>query len=137
MTKTEFIKALVGGLFAAFVVATAAAQDLPSGMIFFVAAETCPSGSSAAQDAAGRIMIVTTDTSQIGKTYGTPMKDQQDNKHTHSGSMTVNLPEHHIAGASGCCNGQATSKGDHTATITSGEASTNLPFIQLLVCAVN
>ena len=117
--------------------ATAVAQDLPKGMIYFVADENCPSGSSAAKDAAGRVVIVTTDASQIGKTYGTPMKDQQDNTHTHSASMTVNLPSHHIAGASSCCNGQATSKGDHTATITSGSSTTNLPFIQLLACEVN
>ncbi|MCB1718671.1 MAG: hypothetical protein KDK05_26345 [Candidatus Competibacteraceae bacterium] len=137
MKKTGLMMALVGGLLAPLGVSTALAQDLPSGMIFFVATETCPSGSSAAQDAAGRVIIATTNTAEIGKTYGTPMKDQQDNTHTHSGSMTVNLPEHHIAGASSCCNGQATTKGNHTATITSGEATTNLPFIQLLVCAAN
>lgn len=114
-----------------------AASDLPSGMIFFVADENCPSGSSAAKDAAGRVIMVTTDTSQVGKTYGTPMKDQQDNTHTHSGTMTVNLPEHHVAGASSCCNGQATIKGNHSATITSGASTTNLPFIQLLVCQAN
>ncbi len=125
------------GLLATFSAADAAAQGLPSGMIFFVATGQCPSGSSPAQNAAGRILIATTDTSQIGKTEGTPMADQKDNTHTHSGSMTVNLPEHRIAGASSCCNGQATRKGAHTANITSEPATTNLPFIQLLVCVVN
>ncbi|MDJ0629690.1 MAG: hypothetical protein QNJ44_15640 [Rhodobacter sp.] len=113
------------------------AADLPSKMIFFVPQESCPDGSAAAQDAAGRILIVTSSTSEVGKTYGTPMKDLQDNSHTHAATMTVNLPSHHIAGASGGGNGQATSKGDHSASYTSGSATTNLPFIQLLVCVAD
>jgi hypothetical protein len=134
--KLSFM-ALIIGITAVFGAASAAAQGLPSGMIFFVADTTCPSGSSPALDAAGRVIMVTTSTSEIGKTYGTSMKDQKDNTHTHSGSMTVKLPEHHIAGASSCCNGQATTKGNHTASLTSGAATTGLPFIQLLVCAVD
>lgn len=113
------------------------AADMPSKMIFFVPDTNCPSGSSAAQDAAGRLLFVTSSVSEIGKTYGTPMKDQEDNTHTHAATMTVSLPSHHIAGASSCCNGQATAKGDHTASYTSGKATTNLPFIQLLVCVAN
>jgi|GEM_PF-1717567 hypothetical protein len=128
---------LAFGLFAVFGASSVVAQGLPSGMIFFVATENCPSGTSPATDAAGRILVVTTDTSQIGKTYGTPMADQKDNTHTHAGSMTVNLPENDIAGASSCCNGQATTKGAHTATLTSASSTTDLPFIQLLVCVVN
>lgn len=128
---------LASGLFAVFGASNVVAQGLPSGMIFFVSTETCPSGTTAATDAAGRILIVTNDTSQIGKTYGTPMVDQKDNTHTHTGSMSVNLPENNIAGASSCCNGQATKKGDHTASLTSGSSTTDLPFIQLLVCVAN
>jgi hypothetical protein len=128
---------LTVGLLAALGAGDAVAQSLPKGMIFFVATGQCPSGSSPAQNAAGRILIAVTDTSQVGKTQGTPMADQQDNTHTHSGSMTVNLPQHSIAGASSCCNSQATTKGNHTANITSGPSTTNLPFIQLLVCVVN
>lgn len=128
---------LVFGALGVLGAAGAAAQDLPSGLIFFVEGSECPGGSSSAVDAAGRVMMVTTSTSEIGKTYGTPMKDKQDNTHTHSGSMSVDLPEHHIAGASSCCNGQATTKGTHTASITSGASATGLPFIQLLVCAVD
>ncbi len=117
-------------------ITTAVAQDLPPGMVFFVATENCPSGTNPAKDAAGRVIMVTTDTSQVGKTYGTPMKDQKDNTHTHKGTMTVNLPENSISGASSCCNSQATTKGKHSASITTGASTTNLPFIQLLACAV-
>lgn len=137
MKKAVLKVIMTAGLMCAYGSLSAADQALPSGMIFFVPVESCPSGSSPAKDAAGRVIVVTTDTSQVGKTYGTPMKDQKDNTHTHSGSMTVNLPEHHVAGASSCCNSQATSKGNHTASVTSGATDSNLPFIQLLVCSVN
>jgi hypothetical protein len=106
-------------------------------MVFFVDTTACPDGSTALQDAAGRVLVVTSQTSEIGKTVGTPMEDQQDNTHTHSGTITVNLPEHSISGGSDCCNDQATTKGDHTASITSGSSTTNLPFIQLLVCVAS
>ncbi len=136
MKKTVML-ALTVGLLATLGAADAAAQGLPRGMVFFVATGQCPSGSSPAQNAAGRIVISTMDATLVGRTQGTAMTDQQDNTHTHSGSMTVNLPEHNIAGASSCCNGQATAKGAHTAEITSAPSTTNLPFIQLLVCVVS
>lgn len=127
----------VGVLIYTLGINNAVAQDLPSKMIYFVASESCPDGSNPAEDAAGRIIMVTTDTSQVGKTVGTAMLDQKDNTHTHTGTMKVNLPEHSVAGASSCCNGQATTKGDHSASIKTGASTTNLPFIQLLACAVN
>ncbi len=138
--KRTVMLTLTAGLLAALGAADAIAQSLPPGMIFFVATGECPGGSSPAQNTAGRILVATTNTSHIGKTQGTPMADQQDNTHTHSGFMTVDLPVHEIAGltgGSGCCNGQATRKGIHKADITSGPSTTNLPFIQLLVCVAS
>ncbi|MEM9558019.1 MAG: hypothetical protein AAGC60_27425 [Acidobacteriota bacterium] len=137
MSTRELTVGLFIGLIVIACAAGAAANDLPSGMIFFVETETCPIGSSAAQDAAGRLLIVTDNTSEIGRTYGTPMKDLLDNTHVHTGSMSVNLPSHHISGGSSCCNGQATTKGEHTTSITSGPSTTELPFIQLLVCVAD
>ena len=135
MRKNKFITGLGVFLYTLYL-NPALAQDLPSGMVFFVATSECPDGTNPAKDAAGRVVIVTTDTSQIGKTYGTAMEDQKDNTHTHTGTMTVNLPEHSVAGASSCCNSQATTKGNHSASITTGPSTTNLPFIQLLACSV-
>ena len=135
--KRTVMLTLTIGLLTALGAADAVAQGLPKGMIFFVATSQCPSGSNPAQHAAGRIIISTMDSTLVGKTQGTPMADQRDNTHTHSGSMTVDLPLHEVAGAASCCNGQATRNGTHTATITSGASTTNLPFIQLLVCIAN
>jgi hypothetical protein len=125
------------GLLTALGAADAVAEGLPRGMVFFVASSQCPTGSSPAQNAAGRIIISTMDSTLVNKTQGTPMANLQDNTHTHSGSMTVNLPLHEVSGAASCCNGQATANGTHTANITSGTSTTELPFIQLLVCVAN
>jgi hypothetical protein len=127
------------GFIAAFCIglqgtALAADQALPSKMIFFVDGTTCPVGSTPATDAAGRMLLVTTNLGDVGKTYGTPLKDQEDRTHTHKGTMKVDLPSHHISAASGGGNGQGTSKGDHSVSVTSGAGTSGLPFIQLLVC---
>lgn len=114
--------------------ASAAEPVLPAKMIFFIDGTSCPEGSVAATDAAGRMMLVTANVGDVGKTYGTPLKDQEDRTHTHSGTMAVSLPSHHISGASGCCNDQGTRNGSHSASVTSGAATSGLPFIQLLVC---
>jgi hypothetical protein len=132
-----FLSTLRVRVFAAVLIGTLSgishASPLPSKMVFFVTSDTCPNGSAPAPDVAGRMLLVTTNVGDVGKTYGTPLKDQEDRKHTHEGSMRVNLPSHHIAGASSCCNGQATSKGTHTTDVTSGASTTALPFIQYLV----
>ena len=109
-------------------------KALPSKMIFFVEGTDCPSGSTPAKDAAGRMLLVSTNVGDVGKTFGTALKDQENRTHTHAGSMTVDLPSHHIAAASSCCNDQATTKGKHSKDITSGASTSQLPFIQLLVC---
>jgi hypothetical protein len=116
--------------------ALAADQVLPSKMIFFVEGTTCPAGSVPATDAAGRMLLVTTNLGDVGKTYGKPLTDQEDRTHTHAGTMQVDLPSHHIAGASSCCNDQGTTAGNHSASVTSGAGTSGLPFIQLLVCQV-
>lgn len=116
-------------------VATIAADPaLPPGLIFFAAGTTCPAGSAPAAAAAGRLLLALTDEREVGKVYGQPLAIQEDRTHTHAGTMSVALPSHHIAGASGGGNGQATGKESHAVALTSGAATTGLPFIQLLVC---
>ncbi len=110
------------------------AQGMPSNMIFFAPGTTCPNGSSPAPDAAGRMLLAVTNAGDVGKTYGSPLFDQEDRAHHHTGMMSVNLPTKSISGASGCCNTQATSKGNHGTGLTSGESTSGLPFIQLIVC---
>ncbi len=118
-------------------IAAAETMALPSKMIFFVDGTSCPAGSTPATDAAGRMLLAVTNVGDVGKTYGTPLRDQEDRSHTHSGNMSVSLPSHSISAASSCCNGQGTNKGSHSASVTSGSGTSGLPFIQMLVCQAN
>ncbi|WP_315723648.1 MULTISPECIES: hypothetical protein [unclassified Bradyrhizobium] len=93
--------------------AQAASAALPSGMLFFMPGNTCPAGSSRATNTNGRLLLVANDAGAIGRTYGGPLKDQDDRKHQHDASLTVTLDSHHVAGSGNCGNGQATSRGDH------------------------
>lgn len=114
--------------------AEASDRPLPPNMIFFAAGTSCPAGSTPASDAAGRLLLAITSVADVGKTHGKPLLIQEDRTHTHAGTMQVDLPVHSISAASGGGNGQATGNGAHSSTLTSGPATTGLPFIQLLVC---
>jgi|EndMetStandDraft_8_1072994.scaffolds.fasta_scaffold63526_3 hypothetical protein len=114
-----------------------AAAQMPSGMLFFMPGNTCPQGSSRAANTNGRMLLVANDPGAIGRTYGDPLKDQEDRQHAHDDTMTVSLSMKSISGTSSCCNGQATSKGNHTATGKTKAAKSGLPFVQLLVCQVD
>lgn len=115
--------------------ATAApAANLPAQMVFFFPGSDCPKGSVPAANAGGRMLLAVSTPGDVGKTYGAALADQEDRRHKHSGTMKVNLPERSISGASSCCNEQATTKGEHAVAIDSGEGTSGLPFIQLLVC---
>jgi hypothetical protein len=123
-----------------FVTAPAvAAEDLPlpSNMIFFMAQESCPPGSSRATQANGRLIVSVKSADDVGNTVGQPLADMEDREHEHQVKMTVFLPERSISGAPGGLNGQATGNGTHEATVTADSAPSGLPFIQLLACQVN
>lgn len=117
--------------------ATAADADLPKNMIFFVPGGTCPPGTSRAADANGRMLLVANDPGAVGRTYETALRDKEDRKNHAVAHVSANLNEHRIAGASSCCNSQATTKGTHSATFDTGDATSNLPFVQLLACKVD
>lgn len=110
---------------------------MPKNMIFFVPGGTCPQGTSRPADANGRMLLVANDPGAVGRTYGTPLRDKEDRKHHHVANVGVSLNEHRIAGASSCCNDQATTKGTHSATFDTQDATSGLPFVQLLACKVN
>ena len=124
--------AMAIGLFAGAVQA-----EMPKNMIFFVPGGACPQGTSRAADANGRMLLVANDSGAVGRTYGTPLRDKEDRKNHAVAHVSVELREHSIAGASSCCNGQSTTKGTHSAAFDTGDATSNLPFVQLLACKVD
>jgi hypothetical protein len=110
---------------------------MPKDMIFFMPGTDCPAGSSRLTNANGRMLLVANDTGSIGATFGAALADREDRKHKHEGDVAANLNEHSISGASSCCNGQATAKGKHSAEVKTEEATSGLPFVQLLACKVD
>jgi hypothetical protein len=103
-------------------------------MIFFYPGETCPDGAKRAKSANGRMLLAVNDAGSVGKTHGHPLADQEERKHSHESTLSVTLSSHHISGASSCCNGQATKHGTYSKKLTTKKATSNLPFVQLLVC---
>lgn len=110
---------------------------MPKNMIFFMPGTDCPAGSSRLANANGRMLLVANDEGANGSTYGKPLSDGEDRKHKHKVRVVVNLNEHSIAGASSCCNSQSTAKGEHSADLETDEATSGLPFVQLLACKVD
>jgi hypothetical protein len=87
-----------------------AAAQMPSGMLFFMPGNTCPQGSSRAANTNGRLLLVANDAGAIGRTYGDPLKDQEDRQHAHDDTMTVSLSAKSISGTSSCCNARQQAK---------------------------
>jgi hypothetical protein len=159
----RFIDALPGKLFKAastgrclaasfaFLVASAlpfpaAAQDTsPSGMVaFFMSSGAgCPTGWTVATSAQGRLLVGVADTSAVGVVVDNPMLNQTDPQHDHGYYPSVTLPVKKIA-AIHCCNKQGAQSGPYTliksvgpprvASVFTQASTSNLPFIQLVIC---
>lgn len=109
-------------------------DGVPSGMIaYFTGGNGCPDGWTAAAEAAGRIAVGVTDVNNIGLGTGTPLGDQEDRVHTHSFTATTSIDNKNIAAAGGGNDSAAQAGTIATAGMTE-EATTGLPFTQLIVC---
>jgi len=128
---------LVAGMVASAGCAGVARAEMPKNMIFFMPGTNCPAGSSRLTNANGRMLLVANDQGAIGSTYGSALADHEDRKHKHKAKVSVSLNEHSISGASSCCNSQSTTKGGHSADVETDEATSGLPFVQLLACKVD
>jgi hypothetical protein len=117
--------------------AGAVEAGMPKDMIFFVPGNTCPPGTSRAGNANGRMLLVANDPGAVGRTYETALRDKEDRKNHAVAHVSVDLRTHSISGASSCCNNQSTTRGAHSATFNTGDATSNLPFVQLLACKVD
>jgi hypothetical protein len=112
-------------------------DGVPSGTVAFFSFEgtggNCPAGWAAATSVQGRLVVGVTEPDQVGLLVGTPLTDQEDRTHIHPYEATVHLPSKNIAGADGG-NHNGAQSGDHAVAGSSENASSGLPFVQLLVC---
>jgi len=119
------------------VVAAPAGPDLsPAGMVaFFSGVSSCPTGWVESTAAQGRMLVGTTTEANIGANVGTALTDLEDRAHAHSFTATINIIPKSITIGGGSTT-SAVASGDHSLGAQStGNASTNLPFVQFIACA--
>lgn len=107
---------------------------VPSGMLIFVAATSCPTGYTQPMATAGRAPVGTppagTDLATVGPAYD----DSASRNHHHAVSATLTTSPHGIGLASGCCgSGYARNDVVRAADPTSDEDG-SLPTLTLLQC---
>jgi hypothetical protein len=120
-------------------------DGVPTGMVAFFldgtngldgdgdAPAACPRGWAPAAEAAGRLIVPVTGTTEVGVAVGSPLMDQEDRKHAHPFSAQLVLPAKPITGADGG-NRSGAQAGPVMWTGTTEPAASSLPFIQLLAC---
>jgi len=111
--------------------------ELPRGMVaFFTGLQACPTGWIETQHAAGRLVVGVKLGHAVAGTVGLPLGEKEDRKHRHTFKAQFRVPAKSLTALDGCCNeccanyGTRTSQGEPT----TGDSTSNLPFIQLLLC---
>jgi hypothetical protein len=120
------------------------ADQTPSGMVafFMFSGAGCPAGWIPYAPGAGKLLLAVTNPQAVGGGQGDPMPDRTAPLHTHTFSTTVTITQKSIEADTGKNNHDA-ARSDETPAVpnnppgtTNGGTgeSTNLPFIQLVVC---
>lgn len=107
---------------------------LPSGTIAFFKTPLCPNGWFPYGPAAGRLLVPTSGAEGVGETRGTPLTDREERKHKHGLKGELELRSTSFVGVAGSGNSGVAGAGKVAIVGTSDQASTGLPYLQLLVC---
>jgi hypothetical protein len=124
--------------------ATAGAPDVgpdddgvPSGTVAFFSFDdtggNCPAGWAPATQVQGRMIVGVNEPDQVGTLVGTPLTDQEDRTHIHAYASVLQLPNRQVPAGTGG-SGPGARNGDHPFSGETENASSGLPFVQLLVC---
>jgi hypothetical protein len=134
-TTTSTSSAGGGGAGGATTTSTTGKGDaLPEGAVSFFQGPSCPDGWGAYAAANGRFVVPLVGDDPAGTTHGKELANGEDRKHTHGVSATFHLGSVSYAGVVGGGNHGVGAAGDVTFSATSSEASTGLPYVQLLTC---
>lgn len=107
----------------------------PGAVVFFMMTDNgiCPDGWKPATYATGRLVAGVTSADEVGVAVGTPLDDQEDRKHRHVYTGMIELPYKSVSAPNGG-NASGAAAGMYPVADMTGEASSGLPFIQLLAC---
>ena len=97
--------------------------------------QACPTGWIEPPNAAGRLVVGVPPGHEVGGTVGLPLGEQENRKHLHPFTAEFRVPAKAIEGSGDlnrCCANYGTRA--VLGEPTTGESTSNLPFIQLLLC---
>ena len=106
----------------------------PSGMVAFFTTTSCPTGWSVATNVQGRAVVAVQNSSDLGVMVGTPLQDKTAPGHVHNYTTDITLPNKHASLATGGRDDSYAKSGKYTISGNLQEATSDLPFIQLVVC---
>jgi len=110
------------------------APEAPQGTLMYFGEISCPAGWSEAITLEKRFLVGLPDGGQLGAAFGgPPLAAQEQRIHSHSFSGSVSTSSQDIAGASGCCAHGYGKNGSYPYHGTSGGASSEMPYLQLLM----
>lgn len=96
--------------------------------------ETCPANWKPLVGAAGRAIVPGYAGNGTTTSSSAALQSGEDRQHSHAFSIAVNVPDVSYAGIDGCCNDGPAPSGTYTLSSALENASTGLPYIQLLTC---
>lgn len=109
--------------------------EAPTGTVAFFNRSTCPSGWNVATKATGKLILGVTQGTFSGDDNGEPALSNKENRsHDHCYQTTVHIPDKSISAISATANPEGAKQGDYPVSGKTDEASTDLPFTQLVVC---
>jgi hypothetical protein len=114
--------------------AQTASDPYPQTTIAFFNATTCPGGWEPYTDGNGRFVVPVSVNSGVGQPVLSPLSSGQDPTHTHDFSSAIQVKRVKYAGKSGGGNTNLAHAGRKDFTGTTVAASSNIPYIQLLIC---
>ena len=110
------------------------ADGLPLDAVMYFSGMQCPRGWAPYAEAVGRVAVPTASATLLGVQRGAPLADGEDRRHGHTISGSFTVPSVTYAGIAGCCN-EGVGRADTLPFMAPArEASSGLPYVQLLVC---
>jgi|GEM_PF-1367617 len=110
------------------------ADGLPVDAVMYFTGTACPRGWAPYMEAVGRVAVPTASATLLGVQRGAPLADGEDRAHGHTIAGSFTVPSVTYAGIAGCCNNGVGAAATLPFMAPAREASSGLPYVQLLVC---
>jgi hypothetical protein len=107
---------------------------VPQGTMLFFRSQ-CPGGWVQAPTTQGRFLVGVPDGAPPDVGFGgAPLASDEQRLHRHAAEGAIDVGDHGIALAGGCCGGGYAASGSYPFSITSTDSAVDLPYVELLQC---